>query len=312
MTTRSTKSNRSGYAREVMTDGDVYVFLLQVAYHAHLSQTRRDAKAKARESLTVNPTGSLSGATGASASKKASDSASKGDSWMGFAALADLVGGSSKSARFPEKLIKRLNDRLELIAMGRDTNYKDQSLRQTIGGFYGTFKEASFQKQMKENRKIEELILIFVTTAQASLKKRSVGDEWKHELNNQVGHFVNIIRECLKTVSGVPKELTERLEGYAAKLAPTASSASTSAVASATASSGSNGFAAAKEYKSAASTSTSASRRTSSSSTVPTLSSNPLADSSMVSTVGALFSVDLAQLAQDVEFVKRRAQSTPP
>ncbi|SJX66223.1 uncharacterized protein SRS1_10892 [Sporisorium reilianum f. sp. reilianum] len=306
MTTRSTRSNRSGYIREPMTDGDVYVFLLQVAYHAHLSQARRDAKAKARESLAANATGSLSAATGASATKKASDSASKSDSWMGFAGLADMVrdvGGSSKSARFPEKLIKRLNDRLELIAMGRDTNYKDQSLRQTIGIFYGTFKEASFQKQMKENRKIEELILIFVTTAQGSLKKRSTGDEWKQDLNNQVGHFVNIIRECLKTVSGVPRELTDRLEGYSAKLAPTASSASASASTSAAVSSGSNGYAAAKEYKSPASAS--ASHRTSSASTLPTLSLNPLAESSMVRTVGALFSVDLSQLSQDVEFVKK-------
>ncbi|GAC98569.1 cytoplasm protein [Pseudozyma hubeiensis SY62] len=305
MTTRSTKSSRSGYAREVMTDGDVYVFLLQVAYHAHLSLARRDAKARARESLTSS-TAAASSAASASTSKKASESASKGDSWMGFAGLADMVrdvGGSSKSVRFPEKLIKRLNDRLELIAMGRDTAYKDQSLRQTIGIFYGTFKEASFQKQMKENRKIEELILIFVTTAQASLKKRSVADEWKQELNNQVGHFVNIIRECLKTVSGVPRELTDRLEGYSSKLAPTASSSSAAASSSTAVSSGSNGYAAAKEYINPASAS--ASRRTSSASTLPTLASNPLAESSMVRTVGALFSVDLSQLSQDVEFVKK-------
>ncbi len=299
MTTRSTKSNRSGYAPPAsMTDGDVYVFLLQVAYHAHLTQARREAKAKARDSLAANATASASPAT----TKKAAEPSSKGDSWMGFAGLADMirdVGGSSKSARFPEKLIKRLNDRLELIAMGRDANFKDQSLRQTIGIFYGTFKEASFQKQMKENRKIEELILIFVTTAQASLKKRSAGDEWKQELNNQVGHFVTIIRECLKTVSGVPRELTDRLEGYSSKLAPTsAASASTSTSVTA----GSNGYSAAKEYMSAGSASNS--RRASSASAFPT-ASNPLAESSMVRTVGTLFSVDLNQLSQDVEFIKK-------
>ncbi|KAJ1019951.1 hypothetical protein NDA16_004232 [Ustilago loliicola] len=304
MTTRSTRSNRSGYAREVMTDGDVYVFLLQVAYHAHLTQTRKDAKAKARESLSPHPTGSTATAA-ASSSKKASDSSSKSDSWMGFAGLADMVrdvGGSSKSARFPEKLIKRLNDRLELIAMGRDAQFKEQSLRQTIGIFYGTFKEVSFQKQMKENRKIEELILIFVTTAQASLKKRSVGDEWKQELNNQVGQFVVIIRDCLKTVSGVPRELTDRLEGYSAKLAPASGSSSSTVAASSAVSAGSNGYAGAKEYMSANSASTS--RRASSASTLPT-TSNPLAESSMVRTVGALFSVDLNQLSQDIEFVKK-------
>ncbi len=166
---------------------------------------------------------------------------------------------------------------------------------------------------MKENRKIEELILIFVTTAQASLKKRSVGDEWKQELNNQVGLFVNIIRECLKTVSGVPRELTERLEGYSAKLAPSSSSANASSTgsigANSTLTSGSNGYAAGKEYMAAASASNS--RRTSSASTQPS-TSNPLAESSMVRTVGALFSVELSQLSQDIEFVKKLAQSKQP
>ncbi len=90
-------------AREVMTDGDVYVFLLQVAYHAHLQQARRDAKAKARESISTAATTSsaANASSSTSAAKKASDSASKGDSWMGFSGLADMVrdvGGSSKSA----------------------------------------------------------------------------------------------------------------------------------------------------------------------------------------------------------------------
>nr|CDI56491.1 cytoplasm protein [Melanopsichium pennsylvanicum 4] len=314
MTTRSTRSNRSAYARQLMTDGDVYVFLLQVAYHAQLSQSRRDAKAKARESLFLHPPASASSAatsaSSSSASKKASDTSSKSDSWIGFSGLADIIQlGSSKSAKFPEKLIKRLNDRLELIAMGRDPHFKHQSLRQTIGIFYGTFKEPSFQKQIKENRKIEELILIFVTTAQAALKKRSLADEWKHELNDQVGLFVQIIRECLKTISGVPRELIERLDGYSAKLAPTSTALSASASASTSTapnsgiSSGSNGYAAAKDHM-APNNSASNSRRASSTSILHT-SFNPLAESSMVRTVATLFSVDLNQLSQDVDFVKK-------
>ncbi|PWY98873.1 hypothetical protein BCV70DRAFT_201660 [Testicularia cyperi] len=309
MTTRSTRSNRSGYAKEVMTDGDVYVFLLQVAYHAHLSQARIDAKQKAKEAAaaaaaaaSASSSVSATGASSSSSSKKTSDGSSKGDSWMGFAGLADMVrdvGGSSKAARFPEKLIKRLNDRLELIAMGRDLHFKDQSLRQTIGIFYGTFKEASFQKQMKENRKIEELILIFVTTAQGSLKKRAQGDEWKQELNNQVGQFVTIIRECLKTVSGVPKELTERLEGYSAKLVPAKSSNGTS---SASAAASAATAPSSKNHISPGSNSTS--RRASSASQIATMA-DPLSEGSLVRTVGALFSVDLEQLRQDVEFVRR-------
>ncbi|EPQ30696.1 uncharacterized protein PFL1_01597 [Pseudozyma flocculosa PF-1] len=290
MTTRSTRSNMS--AKERMTDGDVYVFLLQVAYHHYVGQSRAEAKAaKARESLS----GPSSSSTGSS--KKTSEGGGRGDAWMSLSGLADMVrdvgGSSSKAARFPEKLIKRLNDRLELIAMGRDPNFKDQSLRQTIGIFYGTFKEASFQKQMKENRKIEELILIFVTTAQGSLKKRLPGDEWKEELNNQVGHFVRIIRDCLKTVSGVPRELTERLEGYSAKLVPTTSADQ-------------NGTSAPthKAPAMAAVSSADRSRRASSASTLA-VASNPVGDSALIQTVGRLFNVDPDQLARDVDFVKK-------
>ncbi len=87
------------------------------------------------------------------------------------------VGGSSKSVRFPEKLIKRLNDRLELIAMGATRRLQGPKSASDYRHLLRHFQGTSFQKQMKENRKIEELILIFVTTAQASLKKRSVADE---------------------------------------------------------------------------------------------------------------------------------------
>lgn len=75
---------------------------------------------------------------------------------------------------------------------------------------------------MKENRKIEELILMFVTHAAASLKKEPslAGDGWKLELNNQIGQFVKILQTCLRNISHVPPELHSRLETYAARLAP--------------------------------------------------------------------------------------------
>jgi hypothetical protein len=86
--------------------------------------------------------------------------------------------------------------------------------------------DASFKRQIKENRKIEELILVFATDATAVLKKEPTlgGDGWKYELNNQIAHFVRILRECLRHVSGVSPELSSRLEVYTARLAPSQSS----------------------------------------------------------------------------------------
>lgn len=81
----------------------------------------------------------------------------------------------------------------------------------------------SFKKQMKENRKIEELILMFATHSTSVLKKEPTlaGDGWKLELNNQIALFIRLLRECLRSVNHVSPELLSRLDTYTAKLAPT-------------------------------------------------------------------------------------------
>jgi hypothetical protein len=92
---------------------------------------------------------------------------------------------------------------------------------------------------MKENRKIEELILMFATTSTTALKKDpQLADEgWKVELNNQVAQFIRILRDCLRNVHHVNPELTARLEMYTSKLAPQSQPGSTSDSASTVASS---------------------------------------------------------------------------
>jgi hypothetical protein len=91
--------------------------------------------------------------------------------------------------------------------------------------FYGQFKIDSFKRQMKENRKIEELILMFATHATNVLRKDPAlaSDGWKFELNNHIAQFVKLLREALRTINHVSPELTSRLDMYAAKLAPTQS-----------------------------------------------------------------------------------------
>lgn len=88
--------------------------------------------------------------------------------------------------------------------------------------FYGQFTNEGFKRQMKENRKIEELILMFATHATQVLKKEPslAGDGWKIELNNQIAQFVTLLRDCLRGIHLVPPELHTRLDLYAAKLAP--------------------------------------------------------------------------------------------
>jgi hypothetical protein len=110
------------------------------------------------------------------------------------------------------------------------SSYTDQLIRRTVAVFWGSLKDPAFLKQMKENRKIEELILMFVTTASAALRKDPslAGDKWKIELNNQIAQFIRILRQCLANISYVPPELTARLDMYSAKLVPTSPSETSS------------------------------------------------------------------------------------
>ncbi|KAF9074643.1 hypothetical protein BDP27DRAFT_1416051 [Rhodocollybia butyracea] len=138
--------------------------------------------------------------------------------------IKDLRDGpNSKSVKFPDKLIKVLEQKLQDIAMGKDSVYSDQLVRRTMGKFYGQFMVESFKRQMKENRKIEELILMFATHATGVLKKEPTltGDSWKFELNNHIALFVKLLRECLRGLNHVSPELLGRLDMYTAKLAPT-------------------------------------------------------------------------------------------
>jgi hypothetical protein len=84
---------------------------------------------------------------------------------------------------------------------------------------------------MKENRKVEELILMYATHATAVLKKEPTlaNDGWKIELNNHIAQFVKMVRDCVRGMNHVSPELLSRLDGYVAKLAPSSSPSSVSA-----------------------------------------------------------------------------------
>lgn len=154
MTTRSTRSTRSTVKpAESMTDGDVYVFLLQIAVLSGVAaQQQQQRKADAAAAVNARPGRSESAAKkpsdygGAGSASASSSSSSLTPAWTSLGGLMDLVSTSSREARFPEKLIKRLNDRLERIIKGQDPSYNDHTLRATIARFYGTFKEDGFQR----------------------------------------------------------------------------------------------------------------------------------------------------------------------
>ncbi|KAI5990422.1 hypothetical protein EDD15DRAFT_2280125 [Pisolithus albus] len=206
-----------------VTDDDLFDYVLRVAILSHVTSSKvTDAHAKVAETKEKDHHYKLSGAISYS-----------------IVSIGDIfkeIGGGSKSVKFPEKLLKVLEQKLQSIVMGRDQAYSDQLTRRTIAVFYNHFMGDGFRKQMKENRSIEELILMFAAQSTGVLKKEPtlVDDAWKVELNNQIAQFVKMLRECLKGLSHVSPELNSRLDMYQTKLSPPLSHesghASTSAI----------------------------------------------------------------------------------
>jgi hypothetical protein len=194
-----------------VSDEDLFSYVLRVALLSHLLLSKRNVPLSSPEIREKDTSSRLSAAIT--------------NSVVSIVAIGDLfkdIRDGSKSVKFPEKLLKVLEQKLQDIAMGKDAGYSGQLIRRTMAVFYGQFKNETFKRQMKENRKIEELILMFATNATNVLKKDPSlsGDGWKIELNNQIAQFVKMLRECLRNVSHVSPELTARLDTYAAKLAP--------------------------------------------------------------------------------------------
>ncbi|KZV65898.1 hypothetical protein PENSPDRAFT_655387 [Peniophora sp. CONT] len=217
MSRRSYDSNAYTHERRIskhrVSDEDIFNYVLRVALLAYLIQPRAIPATSHESDQPAREQGHSSRISGALSSS--------------IVSIGDLFSSTRdgpKSVKFPKELIKVLEQRLENIAMGRDSTYSDQLLRRTMAVFYGQFKVESFKRQMKENRKIEELILLFATHATGILRKDPAlsGDAWKPELNSHIAQFVRLLREALRGLSHVDRELTARLDMYAAKLAPPA------------------------------------------------------------------------------------------
>lgn len=290
MSQRSGLSAVSQGSNQPVDLSEVYQYVLRVAYLSYLATARAVPSASQGRD-------DAAGAGRATPAKPARPQSKAADGWTGaLFSIGDIFKESkdAKSVQFPKELVKVLQKRIEAIARGADPNYSDILLRSTFGVFYGTYTQESFQKQLKSNRKIEELILLFVTAATGVLKKRLEGDEWKMNLNSQVSSFVKIIRECLQTkeVGKVPPELQSRLAMYSAKLVPPKSSGSSVAGSSA------HGDGSRAE-------STSPVPPTSASESSPWTISHSVGDMPLVIEVGQLFGVPEGDLQKDVNYIRK-------
>ncbi|TXT13456.1 hypothetical protein VHUM_00823 [Vanrija humicola] len=132
--------------------------------------------------------------------------------------FGSLIGrDASKSPRYPEKFIKVLDGSLQKIAMGLDPKYSDQRFRRSVATFWSSsWSDKTFQRQLKESRKLEDLILAFVSASTRALKKEPELAEggWKNELNPQILLFIDLLSDNLNSTGSVTSEIRNRLSTY--------------------------------------------------------------------------------------------------
>lgn len=239
--------------QQPLSDDDVYTYTLRAAMLQHVVACRRTAAAtaaaaspSARSTFStstsnngISPTSAVSPTSSALAA--AAQAQPKRDSlrrtiteggaaaWQStFASmsLGDLfrssnTSSSSSSARYPERFVRVLEQRIADISRGTDPYFKDMLLRYTVGAFYGKFLDAKHSRMFRENRKVEDLLMVFIATATDVLRKRCADDEWKVKLEGQVESFVRIIEDGLraKEVKHVPQELFVKLDTLRRRIA---------------------------------------------------------------------------------------------
>lgn len=303
----STLSALSGLSAGKSNSDELYNFSLRVAYLAYLTSVRQQPALKNEDSNSNGGSGtatpnlqSSSSTHSKSLSQHRPHLRHQAENWTNtIFSIADVFkdgsgSKSEKSVKFPKDLVKVLKVRIEAIAKGTDKTYQDLLLRSSFGVFYGTYTQDYYLKQLKENRNIEALILLFVTTATGVLRKRLEGDEWKIHLNSQVGVFVTIIRDCLrsKELKNVPQELMTRLESYAAKLAPASSTMNDSNTDSRKLPSPSNAPSLNSPAESVSTPS-------------PWIISHSIHDMPTVKTIGSLFAISDSQLQKDLNNIRK-------
>nr|XP_019005449.1 uncharacterized protein I203_02304 [Kwoniella mangroviensis CBS 8507]OCF68910.1 hypothetical protein I203_02304 [Kwoniella mangroviensis CBS 8507] len=187
-------------------------YTIRVAYLQALLDRRSEAAAtKEEEASPPLPTNH------AASSRRSHDG-----SFLATFDLGSLMGkDSSKSPKYPEKLLKFFDSSLQRIAMGQEPKYSNQRFRRTVARFWSsTWPDKTFQRQMKESRKIEDLILAFVTTSTKTLQKDEelVDGAWKSELSLQVSLFLDLLYDCLISLGPLSPELASRLQSYRNRL----------------------------------------------------------------------------------------------
>lgn len=225
-------------------DQDLYTYTLRVAYLSHLIAA---SSAPTALPLSASVSATAGGAAGVGGRALAKTSTNSGgfkpaEGWSTlFTSLTDKAGaGGAAGVKYPKELLRVLEAKVERILSPRAPRtleasalelelrtQGDERLLTALKAFSRTCLALGSEtfRRLKENRKLEELILEFVKVASSVARSGTAaagGDEWKSILNKLVGDFVALVRESVasKEVGKVSPELLARLGSYCDTLAP--------------------------------------------------------------------------------------------
>lgn len=130
----------------------------------------------------------------------------------------------SKSTKLPHGFMADLERRLSGVLTGKEKRpeYNDAAIKRTFAVFYTAFTEQHFRRQMEKDRRVEDLVLIFFSSATKELQKGKApsDDSWKLMVDRHVAMFVRLLSATLKDHEGVRDrpELSSRLATLESKL----------------------------------------------------------------------------------------------
>ena len=190
--------------RKSISANDAYLYALRVAYLAYLLQPRKTRKRHVETRPAVTRTAT---------------SHSFHDLMNDFTVIRD-----SKTTRIPHDFIRALEKRLQGILMGRESRqeYHEANVKRVFAIFLNTLSDPVFKKRMEADRRAEDLVLIFFSTATKELQKgHTPGDDAvKRMVDRHVALFVRLLSLILKDKDWARDrpELASRLQTLESKL----------------------------------------------------------------------------------------------
>ncbi|POS86678.1 hypothetical protein EPUL_002195, partial [Erysiphe pulchra] len=171
--------NSSRMRPKPISYNDAYTYALRVAYLHHLLQKRTKGK------QFIIP------------SKPTKKVVSVSDLIQDFSLARDTT-----STKLPHGFMSPLERRMQGVLTGKEKipEYNDANVKRVFAEAYTAFTEQGFRKRMDKERRVEDLVLIFYSSAIKALQKGQTGedDSWKLSVDRHVALFVQLISSTLK------------------------------------------------------------------------------------------------------------------